>query len=299
MARHPLARYPIGRRTGAAAALLPLLAGPVAAALDTARANTPRPCPVTGAPSTHPPRPGSPGSTADRACRAAPTEVRGGHVPTRPRHGRAEDATGYRHLGAVTGTDYAGIAGRLAVTDPGVRGGSNDFVAARFMALGTVDGRGQWLEAGWTEDGWLNDDAQHVYTYNTNTMRWSYYNQYPIKPGDRIRLVLQSGDSTEKGTTWRAWLWWDNRWNLLDQQRLPIGERTAIEQYVEVYLDPSRSGGYRLPATGVTDVALQPASGRRFTGWRDPTVRTSESASYPGYCVAWRDRHDDWSAASC
>jgi hypothetical protein len=214
-------------------------------------------------------------------------------VPAAP-----EDATGYRHLGATTDDGYAGVTGALTVTDPGVRHGTDDFVAVRFMALGAAGGKAKWLEAGWTEDGW-RDNAQHLYTYDTDHMDWSYYDQYPIRAGDTVHLALESGGAASGGTVWRALLWWDDRWNQLVSVTLPIGSTARIEQYVEVYADPSRGGDIRLPRTDVGDVQVETAAGGPFTAWRDPAVPTSESAPYTGYCVSWLTRHDTWYAASC
>lgn len=215
-----------------------------------------------------------------------------------PAPGTAADGTGYRHLGATTDRAYAGVAGELGVTDPGVRRGSDDFVAVRFMAVGMAGGKARWLEAGWTEDGW-RDDAPHVYTYDTNHMDWSYYDQYPIRPGDTIHLVLAAGLSTGGRAVWRAWLWWGDRWHELASVALPIGSSARIEQYVEVYTDPSRGGEIPLPRTDIRDVQVEPAADGPFTAWRDPVVPTDESEPYRGYCVGWASRHDTWYAASC
>jgi hypothetical protein len=130
-------------------------------------------------------------------------------------------------------------------------------------------------------------------------MRWSFYDQYEVRPGDRIYLALQAGAAAKGGTTWNAWLWWDDRWNLLAAPVLPFGPRTRMEEYVEVYVDPAQGGGYPVPAVDVDDVTVQPRPGDGFTPWRDPAVPTTESAPYDGYCVDWRTRWSDWAARTC
>jgi len=254
------------------------------------------PCPAHPAPSTRAPDAAPTGA----GCRATPTEAES--APSTGSRaapdGGVEDATGYRHLGAVTGDGYAGVTGGLGVSDPGVRSGTNDFVAVRFMAVGSSGGKGTWLEAGWTEDGW-QDAAQHVYTYNTNQMSWSYYDQYPIKPGDTVWFALQSAGTDGSGAVWRAWLWWGDRWNLLAEQTLPIGTRTPIEQYVEVYTDPARGRGYPLPRTDVEQVRVEPGAGQPYVDWRPPDVATDVSPNYPGYCVDWLTQYTTWYARTC
>ncbi|GAA4199973.1 hypothetical protein [Actinocatenispora rupis] len=266
-------------------------AHPTAPALPDCPAHAARP---DRAPESGPPTGPHPGN----ACRAVPTEVRDGAPSTPAVSPPTEDATGYRHLGAMTDGTYSAVTGGLTVRDPGVRQGTHDFLATRFMARGDVSGSTRWLEAGWSENGW-KDGAQHVYTYDTTTMTWSWYGQYEIHDGDRIHLALGSGATGRDGTTWRAWLWWGDRWNLLAAPTLPFGPRTQIEQYVEVYVDPARGGSYPVPAVDVDDVTVQPRPGDGFTPWRDPAVPTTTSPPYYGYCVDWRIRWSDWSARSC
>ena len=75
------------------------------------------------------------------------------------------------------------------------RSGRNtyDFVASRFMVKRDLGGgRIAWLEAGWAETGWAGPGRQHIYTFNTNTKTWQFYDQYQLKPGDRIWLDLHT-----------------------------------------------------------------------------------------------------------
>ena len=104
--------------------------------------------------------------------------------------------------------------------DGSIRPQHYDFVAGRFMAKRDLGGgRIAWLEAGWAETGWAGPGRQHVYTFNTNTKTWQFYDQYAMRPGDQVWLDLHS----DADGVWGAWLWWNNRWNLLTAQQLPIG----------------------------------------------------------------------------
>ncbi|MGH3713491.1 MAG: hypothetical protein ACRDT4_08550 [Micromonosporaceae bacterium] len=202
------------------------------------------------------------------------------------------ESGGYRHLGAVTSTQWHGVVGRLAVTDPGVRAGTYDFVAARFMAKEQVGGDTVWLEAGWSENGW-RDGGPAVYTYDSASATWSFYDAYRIAPGDRIWIYL---DSTPDGE-WAAWLWWDGAWRMLRTVTLPTGADAQIEEFVEVYADPRRAGTVTLPATAVDNVALRTADGGSVP-WR-AEVDTATADRADGYCLDWRTPYDTWSAATC
>lgn len=211
---------------------------------------------------------------------------------------RAERVGAYRHLGAVTSDGgYAGVTGVFTVTDPGVRPRSTDFVAARFLALGRSGGRDQWLEVGWTEDGW-RDDAQYVYTFDTVELTWRYYPRYAVAPGDRVALALTAGDTGPHGTPWSAWLRWDGRWTLLTTRTLPVDDRATIEQYVEVYVDPARGGTYAVPPVAVSGVELRPTPTAPYLPWLGAAVPTAESPAYDGYQVTWRSRHNTWTAGT-
>jgi len=244
----------------------------------------------------------SAGAPGPDACRAAPTRVRhrARTVPATPHAGRpGEDDPGYRHLGAYTRDEQAAVGATLTVRDTGVRRRTDDFVATRLMARADTAGGTRWIEVGWTEDGWLDDNAQHVYTYDSSTGDWSYYDQFPVRDGDRIPVVIQSGPARHGGTEWRAYLWWDRRWQLLAAPTLPFGPRAQVEQYVEVYVDPRRGGRYPVPAVTVSGVVVGRDPGGDAVPWREPEVATVTSPGYRGYCVDWRGRYDDWSAGTC
>ncbi|MGH3647563.1 MAG: hypothetical protein ACRDTM_10365 [Micromonosporaceae bacterium] len=204
------------------------------------------------------------------------------------------EAGGYRHLGAVTSGQWHGVLGRLGVVDPGVRAGTYDFVAARFMAKEPLrDGGTAWLEAGWSENGWRSGGGQVVYTYDSVDRQWIFHDDYPISPGDRIWIYF---DATPDGE-WAAWLWWSGEWRLLRTVTLPSGGDALIEQFVEVYADPRDPASIRLPRVGVDNVSLRDADGAAVP-WRGE-VGTAVADSRDGYCVDWQQPHDTWSAATC
>jgi hypothetical protein len=235
-----------------------------------------------------------PGPSGGRACHDT-----GGAVacPARPARG-VERSPGYHHLGATSGGEWSGVLGRLTVRDPGVRAGTHDFVATRFMAKRERDGRIWWLEAGWAETGWSGAGRQRIYTFDTNTNAWTFYDQYPLRDGDHVWIYLHT-ESTDRGSVWEAWLWWGDGWHLLTAVDLPLGQRAPVEQYVEVFVDPDRGGsGFPVPPIAVDNVQVKtdPRGGLRY--WRDD-VATSPAIVAPRYCVDWRTRWDTWAAGDC
>lgn len=206
-------------------------------------------------------------------------------------------APGYHHLGATTEGTWSGVLGRLAVRDPTVRAGSFDFVATRFMAKAGTPTGVKWLEAGWAETGWSNAGEQRIYTFDTNTLKWTFYDQYPIKPGDEVWIEL-AATGTGPTAPWGAWLWWHDQWHLLTTQSLPISEHATIEEYVEVYVDPARGGEIQVPPVEVDNVQLKPDPSGRFGYWTQ-TVDTAPGGDADGYCVTFDTPYDTWHAGSC
>jgi hypothetical protein len=206
---------------------------------------------------------------------------------------------GYHHLGAGTSGEWAGVSGRISVVDGGVRPGTYDFVAGRFMAKRDLGaGRIAWLEAGWAETGWAGAGRQHLYTFNTNTNTWQFYDQYVLRPGDKVWLDLH----TDGDGGWQAWLWWNNRWNLLTAQRLPIGASAYVEQYVEVHVDTGRPTRVAVPAVTVDNVQLRPAGGGSAQYWREDVgtlVGDMTVQRTGGFCLNWINRYDTWTAGDC
>ena len=281
----------------AVAGLTVTLAG-AAPALSATDPRLPRCGP--GAASTVPPS-GPAGPETPGACRAVGRILESG-VRLARRGEAGFTPIGYHHLGANTGGEWSGVSGRISVVDGSVRPGTYDFVAGRFMAKRTM-GRGgiAWLEAGWAETGWAGAGRQHIYTFNTNTKTWQFYDQYALKPGDRVWIDLHS----DADGMWGAWLWWNNRWNLLTAQPLPIGSSAFIEQYVEVHVDAGRPARLMVPEVSVDNVRLRPPGGGESRFWRAdvPTLIGAGAGAGQqrsgGFCLTWINQYDTWTAGDC
>ncbi|MCO8268976.1 hypothetical protein M1L60_00060 [Actinoplanes sp. TRM 88003] len=243
---------------------------------------------------------GPAGPSAPGACRATGHILESGvRLPRRGEPGFTP--SGYHHLGANTSGQWSGVSGRMSVVDGSVRPRTYDFVAGRFMVKRNL-GRGSvvWLEAGWAETGWAQPGRQQIYTFNTNTKTWQFYNQYTLRPGDKAWIDLHSDPSGG----WSAWLWWGERWNLLTSQLLPLGPTATIEQYVEVHVDVNRPGRIEVPPVTVDNVRLRPGEGGEARLWREdvPTLTGTDPAQRRhngGYCLDWLTRYDTWTAGGC
>lgn len=206
---------------------------------------------------------------------------------------KAVPAPGYHHLGATSSGTWSGVLARLEVVDPGVRANTFDFLATRVMAKAETPDGTEWLEAGWAETGWDGNGKQRLYTYDTNRDSWAFYDQYEVKPGDRLWIYLQT---EQEGATpaWQAWLWWGNGWHLLTSQVLPLTGRAKIEQYVEVHTDKP----FEVPKLRVDNVSLKDGPLGPLVYW-DERVATAPGTSADGYCLNWITRYDNWTAGSC
>ncbi|WP_328464331.1 hypothetical protein OHA21_40500 [Actinoplanes sp. NBC_00393] len=251
-----------------------------------------------GPKSTRPPT-GPAGPKAPGACRASGRILESGVRMTRP--GNGFTPSGYHHLGAGTSGEWSGVSGRFSIVDGSIRPNTYDFVAGRFMAKRDMGG-GQirWLEAGWAETGWATPGRQHIYTFNTNTNVWQFHNQYAVRPGDQIWFDLNS----DANGVWRAWLWWNNRWNLLTTQKLPIGATAQMEQYVEVHVDSSRPARIDVPKVTVDNVRLRPADRGPARYWREDVgtltgAEVNQQQRRGGFCLDWVTRYDTWTAGGC
>jgi hypothetical protein len=255
-------------------------------------------CTRGGAPTHAPTTPAGP--DAPGACRADGPILESGVQLSRPAEAGFTPA-GYHHLGANTSGEWSGVSGRISVVHGSVRPRSYDFVAGRFMVKRDLGGGNiAWLEAGWAETGWTGTAGQHIYTFNTNTKTWQFYNQYVLKPGDRIWLDVHS----DTDGVWGAWLWWNNRWNLLTAQKLPIGAGAYVEQYVEVHVDDGHPTRVDVPTVTVDNVQLKPVGGGAAQYWRAdvPTLTGTAPGQQQragGFCLTWLNPYDTWTAGDC
>jgi hypothetical protein len=266
---------------------------------ETLAAGRTLPACAPGRSSTHAPTtpagPDSPG-----ACRARGPILESAVRLTRPAQAGFTPA-GYHHLGANTSGEWSGVSGRISVVNGSVRSRSYDFVASRFMVKRNLGaGRISWLEAGWAETGWAGIGAPHIYTFNTNTNTWQFYDQYALKTGDRLWIDIHS----DTDGVWGAWLWWNNRWNLLTAQKLPVGPSAYVEQYVEVHVDDSNPSRIDVPPVTVDNVALKPVGGGLPRFWRAdvPTLTGTgpgEQQRSGGFCLTWLNLYDTWRAGDC
>lgn len=299
-----------GRRArcqlAALALVSPLL---VAAATDSASADTPLDpssailpvCTAGDDTSTTEPT-GLPGDRGVAMCQALPTTILTQGPPRLPvGPSAAQDPVphaGYHHLGAQSSEQLAMVRPRLGVTNPAVRRSTIDFVASRVMAKEDYNGSTLWLEAGWAEVGWRNDD-QYVYTYDTRDNQWKFYDQYNLSSGTRFFALIDSEVSSTRSTNWRAWIWWNNAWNRLSTISLPIYDEAFIEEYVEVYRDPNVTGHFNLPSTDIDNVQVKESPGSSTVYWRNPPISTLEGSSIAPYCLTWDVKYDDFRGASC
>jgi hypothetical protein len=270
------------------------VAAPGSAAPEPATKRLPV-CPVTSESTTAPTTAAGPDTPG--ACQADVSRTPESALdPSRLRESTVTG--GYHHLGSATSGEWAGVSGRIGVVDGSVRPGTYDFVAGRFMAKRDMGGgKIAWLEAGWAETGWASPGRQHIYTFNTNTLTWQFYDQYTIKPGDRVWVDLHS-DATG---TWSAWLWWGNRWNLLTAQKLPIGTSAYIEQYVEVHVDTGKPAKVDVPTVTVDNVQLRGADGAEQY-WRNGVATLVGDMAVQragGFCLTWLNLYDTWTAGDC
>ncbi|GAA1421658.1 hypothetical protein [Catellatospora coxensis] len=267
-----------------AAALLALAAG---CTPGTSTGTLPD-CP-TGRPASTTAPTGPPSLAAPGACRSRATVVQ----PV----AAAVPSPGYHHLGATTRGRWSGVLGRIEVGDAGVRQGTYDFVAARFMAKAGRGAQQAWLEVGWTETGWSGNARQRVYTYDTATRAWAFYDQYAVSPGDKLWLHLQTEAGGEQ-PSWQAWLWWGDRWNLLTSRPLPLSGQAEIEQYVEVHADPADPGTVTIPRLAIDNVQLKTSPDAGLRPW-NAEVPTSPGADFATYCLDWRVPYTSWTTTTC
>lgn len=257
--------------------VIAVLCGPLlapsrsAAAADATR--RPPPCP---APSQQlgeePPDPLDPGETP--SCKAQPSATGGpsGHGPKgwpSPRPGR--------HIGVET-TSYnsIGIIGASTVVNPAVPHPSTSFLSQRILAKSCNESH--WIEVGWVEAGWRGD-AQYIYTYDSASQLWRFFDQYVLGAGRKITVeLIHSG-----GGTWKALLNWNGQWHELHS--FNPGPNTlgcGNESYVEPWSESDER--FAFPSIKVggnsADLRLHPCCGGTWEQWTS-VVPTQETLSSP------------------
>ena len=231
------------------------------------------------------------GTAAARGVRprraAPPTDEPAGPDPRGlPEPGDSDPATTpvRRHglaatpLGANTGGEWSGVSGRISAHGS-ILPPPYDFVAGGSWSSGT------W--AAGTSPGWrrlggnrLGRRRPSTSTRSTPTPRPG--SSRPVRAaGDKVWLDLHS----DSDGVWGAWLWWNNRWNLLTAQKLPIGT-AYVEQYVEVHVDASRPTRVDVPAVHRGQRAATARGARcRRSGSNRPAAAQRRAS-----CLTWLTR---------
>lgn len=257
------------------------------------------PCPVGPDVSTR--RPSGPPTPDSPMCRAQPTLVTQG-PPGRAPAAEPDDeghvpppSPGYHHLGAQTFVvQVQGAMASMTVRNPGARVGTFDFFAARILAKRNVSGAVRWVEVGWSENGWLNDDRRRIYTFDTTHGVWEFYGQYGLADGQTVTVALEP-TSCVATCTWTAFLWWSNQWNALHAVEVPFDSLVAMEQYGEVYTVDGVH--YALPRVDFTGVQVRYAG--LWVNWSDPPVASSWSGNVSPYCATAVVPYTTWNVRSC
>ena len=153
----------------------------------------------------------------------------------------------------------------------GIRKGTQDFVAVRILAKAQDDQqRDRWLEVGYVVHGRFGERKAEIYTFNTDTMLWTWYLQYPLVQGQHIIVRLR----WVGGGGWAADVNWENVWYRLSAAMGPGSQPAFIENFVERHADSddaARVGGVEritAPAAAVV-IRMDPGA-----------VDTSRNAAY-------------------
>lgn len=129
--------------------------------------------------------------------------------------------------------DYEGVQATLKVvnaTDLPHDDDRDQFVAARVML---VKANGAWAEVGWAETDWQGgNDDQYLYTFDTGTDAWHFYNA--VNPGStyivRARTVAAGNTRLERFNAST------DAWQLLDSTNLNCNEDACrAANLTEVY----------------------------------------------------------------
>lgn len=261
---------------------------------NTSRSSSPGSGPTT--PDSPPP------ADFEPSCKApAPTAERGPErrEPNQPSPQPSSASGPYFHRGMQSTEQIDEVYGQIDVDSTSVPHDSSFsyFTVARFMVKSN-DADVNWLEAGWGEVSWRNDD-QYVYTYDTIDRRWNFYDSYNIGPTDDIFFWLDKYSCNAYGLcTYRAYIHWNGGWQLLDSVADYFGAPTTplAEAYVEVYDNGSALPWY----IGSIDMDnIQVHDDGAWAYWRSPPISTAATTGPTPYCATFDRQYDDFRVAKC
>jgi len=189
----------------------------------------------------------------------------------------------------TTGTSYTAIWGGLTVQDITIWGGphantDHDFVYANFIAQGSSSSGGGWVAVGWGEV-LTNGDHRYVTSYTQNYGR-QFFTQYALTDGQLYSFAITSY-STGSGPLWATWIWYNDQWNVLQNDYLPFASASISEE-----VDAKHTCPYDclpgFPAIYFVNTYLENSSGVHL--W-DTNIPTSKFA-FPGpYCATFIDNY--------
>lgn len=219
-------------------------------------------------------------------CKAKPTVSLSGPVDMQrpPQEGEgAITHQGYHFMGASTRFGVQGLYGSVCVTDPGVRRGLFDFVAAWYMVDTLSPPR--WTQVGWAKVGW-RDDRQYIFVYDTEHNRWEFFDQYPISNGMCVWVAV----TASQGTSWDNWLWWNGEWNLLHTTNVGFSVPDRGDEYVEVY----SADGFH-PPLAPTQLSLSNVYTTDWFLWTTGIDSYDQNTGAPNYDLNWNNQwYDFW-----
>jgi len=170
----------------------------------------------------------------------------------------------------------------LQVTNPDVPSGDYIF----YSGITFCDSEAtRYIIVGWAEIGW-QDGKQYVFEYDTKNRTLNIFEEYAISEGQWIRV----GINYQWDTTWAAWIYWNDRWELLRLADIGLSETEACaQQFSCVYT----STDYHYYATsGFYDTSFieYEVGPHRWT----TSLSTIEYADFP-YRANWVNKYWDWS----
>lgn len=203
---------------------------------------------------------------------------------------------GYHHAGMETNAKYQGGRVAVEVGNPAVchqcPGPGQQFVVARTFAKIL----GKWIEVGWGEISWLNDN-RHVYTFASQTDMWRFYFNFHLTHG---RYYVFRARDCAAGC---AEIWWNGVWRLLQKATdfRCMNQNGTNNCFQEVYLEiysgsgvpeehPSMNAAVDGVGVNFKNAKLRTAPSTYYL-WSDSSYPSMELQVSP-YVVCWINR--DW-----